>query len=1233
MPMKRANGPIIDLTDDEPPKRTRPGEPVTVLGNNSIFNLQPENYFNNYSNLTYQPAYITDLHNNNLYNNGLHNNVPQSAYSQNANLQNTNLQHPTLNTFPEASLNINSYNNENISGDKQNEDFNRLLSFFTPVPLNNGATSAFNNPPNPTPGVYTPPNLRKPITSFPIPSSSLPPFPPSAPPPFPPPAPTPVSSSIQYFPTPITTSPIIELDSNIFSQKYPPTPPLPLTPHKPFQGLSYSSLAPSTLFSPSETISYFQNVSENNTFPSNSSHSPPVNNTSHNNTFNNKNNESHNNTFSNKNNNNISFTIAPHGTFNNPPINFNVTESSSFPTPNNNIFSTNNNNNTSNNFNTTTTNNSNTNNSANVNNNINNNNNNSTNGSINITFVDGAAGSSKNARQKKEKDPFLFHVYDPRKITSNIENKNALQRINNFLNQPPNSNDNSNNNNNTSTNNNSGKSAPVMIDLSNINDEDEEEVYFGNLRIKLIRTQLYSGIVSKEENVNVVREISDPQDPDAFAVYNILNVKVGNLDKQPASILAPLVDSSKLRIEGVIPVPKGDLLVQCYGKIADRDDVLAKLKSLDLELGARLDKTELEKLQQNRVKVDKFNMQPDEMLSIPLSGDDLPLTDPPAGLVSPLYPHQKQALTWMLDREKTRPSTLFWKKRGSNYVNSVTNSVVPTPPSDCRGGILGDEMGLGKTLEIISLILASKNADTASGIKNSPSMVVCPLSTLSNWSDQITKHCARNQLSVYLYHGASRTTDISVLSSYDIVVTTYNIVGLEFASNARVPSPLYTIIWKRVVLDEAHLIKNRSTQQTQAAWGLRAACKWCLTGTPIQNKIDDLYSLLRFIRLEPFTDFNWWNRLITRPIKNKDLSGYSRLKAILQHVILRRTKEKHIDLPPRTVYMQTLDFTVEERAYYDSLYRFGKSQFDQYARSGSVLQHYAHVLELLLRLRQTCNHPELVPASTFSKYQPQEPSPPDLDRNVNDLLKTGELDECCICMDKAIEPVATKCFHIYCKTCIFQAISISGNTCPLCRAPVLPRELFPVKFNESEQPKLSVTNYKSSKVDALLLDLRSVRERDPTIKSIIFSQFTSFLDIIQNSLSAHNIRYVRLDGKMSHDQRQDSMHKFETDPTISIFLLSLKAGGVGLNLISASRVYMMDPWWNPAVEDQAIDRVHRLGQTRPVEVIRFVIKGTVEEKIMKLQQRKTEMAASALEAKSKAELQEMRLEELNLLFS
>jgi SNF2 family DNA or RNA helicase len=291
-------------------------------------------------------------------------------------------------------------------------------------------------------------------------------------------------------------------------------------------------------------------------------------------------------------------------------------------------------------------------------------------------------------------------------------------------------------------------------------------------------------------------------------------------------------------------------------------------------------------------------------------------------------------------------------------------------------------------------------------------LVVCPTSVMRQWADELHKKVTSEaNLSVLVYHGSSRTKDPHELAKYDVVVTTFSIVSMEvpkqplvddedeekdgvhdggtaatgFCSNKKrkyppdskkkgskkkkvefLSGPLAKVSWFRVVLDEAQSIKNYKTQVARACWGLRAKRRWCLSGTPIQNSIDDLYSYFRFLKYDPYSSYVLFCSTIKNPITRNPVKGYQKLQAILKTVMLRRTKGSLLDgkpiisLPPKSIELRKVDFTVEERDFYSKLEAESRTQFREYAEAGTVKQNYVNILLMLLRLRQACDHPLLV---------------------------------------------------------------------------------------------------------------------------------------------------------------------------------------------------------------------------------------------------------------------------------
>ncbi|KAF9164320.1 hypothetical protein BGX21_000164 [Mortierella sp. AD011] len=571
--------------------------------------------------------------------------------------------------------------------------------------------------------------------------------------------------------------------------------------------------------------------------------------------------------------------------------------------------------------------------------------------------------------------------------------------------------------------------------------------------------------------------------------------------------------------------------------------------------------------------------------------------------------------------------------------------------------------------------------------KSHATLIICPLSTVQNWEEQCEAHVKKDSLKVYVYHGGQRVSDPGYLAKHDVVITTYNLLGTEYSKEckgretengpSKCPSVLQHIDWFRVVLDEAHIIKEVSTIQSKAACALTAERRWCLTGTPIQNKLDDLFALVKFLRMQPFDEKAHWAHYIAKPIKAANPIGITRLQTLMKVITLRRTKTQMVDgkplleLPVRTDHMRILELSLSERQMYQRMELSAKQTVDQIVQENKIMKNYAHILQAILKLRQICAHYALVKNMAD-----------DLDMSgefnllkasaILTLLQESGNDQCNYCFHGSTPtPVVTRCEHIYCPECVKRLNPVSfmliqkGNanvsvspelktdfTCPQCSSVLRPVDL--IQIQDDSEDKVAATAVggghahvrtdengmfiHSTKVKALMDDLVQAREiskrtGEPLVKSVVFSQWTSMLDLIEDGLTENHIKFTRLDGTMQRNDRTTAMIRFKERPDVSVILISLKAGGVGLNLTSAQRVYLMDPHWNPSVESQAIDRIHRLGQTKPVDIIRFIIKESIEENILELQKRKTELSEMTFAEKlSKQEVLKRRLEDLRYLF-
>ncbi|KAJ0941256.1 putative DNA helicase chromatin remodeling SNF2 family [Helianthus annuus] len=691
------------------------------------------------------------------------------------------------------------------------------------------------------------------------------------------------------------------------------------------------------------------------------------------------------------------------------------------------------------------------------------------------------------------------------------------------------------------------------------------------------------------------------------------------------------------------------------------------------------------------------------------NGSELEEMEPPSALSCDLRPYQKQALHWMVHLEKgpcidDAATTLHpcWdayhladKRKFIVYVNAFSGEATVEFPSTlqmARGGILADAMGLGKTIMTISLLLAhterggsldSENNEVGNSSDQSSSspkkltkfsgfdklrrqkqlligggnLIICPMTLIGQWKSEIETHAEPGSLSIYVHYGQSRPKDAKILAQSDVVLTTYGVVASEYSSeNAEERGGLYSVRWFRVVLDEAHTIKSSKSQISMAAATLVADRRWCLTGTPIQNNLEDLFSLLRFLRIEPWGSWSWWNKLIQKPFEDGDERGLSLVQNILRPIMLRRTKfstDKEgrpiLVLPPAEMKVMYCEQTEAEKDFYDALFKRSKVKFDQFVEQGRVLHNYASILELLLRLRQCCDHPFLVMsrgdtqeysdlgklAKRFLKGGKEAieegkemPSKAYIQEVVKELQK-GEEGECPICLEAFEDAVLTPCAHRLCRECLLSSWRNSNSgLCPVCRKTVSKQELITAPTDSRFRVDIEKNWVESSKVSALLHELESFRSSGS--KSIVFSQWTAFLDLLQIPFARNNISFVRLDGTLNQQQREKVIKQFSEENDIMVLLMSLKAGGVGINLTAASNAFVMDPWWNPAVEEQAVMRIHRIGQTKSVSIKRFIVKGTVEERMEAVQARKQRMISGAL---TDQEVRTARIEELKMLFT
>ena len=426
-------------------------------------------------------------------------------------------------------------------------------------------------------------------------------------------------------------------------------------------------------------------------------------------------------------------------------------------------------------------------------------------------------------------------------------------------------------------------------------------------------------------------------------------------------------------------------------------------------------------------------------------------------------------------------------------------------------GILADEMGLGKTLQTLAWLALARHQPDLAG---RPSLIVCPTSLVENWVEEARRFTPT--LRVMPISGSARHEKWAELANQDVVVTSYALLRRDI-------DQYVSHDFACLILDEAQHIKNRSTQNAISAKRLRAAHRLVLTGTPIENSVSDLWSIMDFLMPGYLGSHENFRTAYEQPIARGDREAefaQARLRRKLHPFLLRRLKrEVATDLPPKIEKLAFCSLTADQQTVYKELLEASRRKvFDLVMKQG-FQRSRMEILKTLLRLRQVCCHLE--------------------------LLKLQGLD--------------------------------------------------------SKMP--------SAKLDLFFELLDEILDGGHRV--LVFSQFTSMLAILKRELDARQVAYCYLDG--ATQERLKVVHEFNTNRKIPIFLISLKAGGTGLNLTGADTVIHYDPWWNPAVEDQATDRAYRIGQKRTVYSMKLITKGTVEEKVLDMQKRKKAIIDATLE--------------------
>ena len=439
------------------------------------------------------------------------------------------------------------------------------------------------------------------------------------------------------------------------------------------------------------------------------------------------------------------------------------------------------------------------------------------------------------------------------------------------------------------------------------------------------------------------------------------------------------------------------------------------------------------------------------------------------------------------------------------------------------GGILADDMGLGKTIQVLALLEDRRQKGYAG-----PSLVVAPTSLILNWEDEAKRFVP--ELKVLAYFGQTRKKYLESASSCDLIVTSYGILRQDIQE-------LREIIFDYYILDESQAIKNYSSQTFKAAKQISANHKLCLTGTPLENHLGELWSQMDFLNPGLLKSAKDFEESYVKPVRQGDSAPRESLHRLIKPFILRRCKEEvESELPEKVEQVIKCNMSHQQQSLYQQLKDHYRDSILSAVDSQGMNKTKMQVLEGLLRLRQIACHPCMI------------------DSNLEDSGKMEKLRE------------------------LLEEVVQGGH------------------------------------------------------KALIFSQFTKFLKLLAQDLDEYGFSYHYLDGSTSNKGRKEKVNSFQSDPDPKLFLISLKAGGTGFNLTAADYVFILDPWWNPAVEMQAVDRTHRIGQDKKVFTYRLITRESVEEKVQTLQEQKKELVQTVLSG-SKDMVQELSRQDLEVLFS
>ncbi|KAK7943142.1 uncharacterized protein PG986_012255, partial [Apiospora aurea] len=569
------------------------------------------------------------------------------------------------------------------------------------------------------------------------------------------------------------------------------------------------------------------------------------------------------------------------------------------------------------------------------------------------------------------------------------------------------------------------------------------------------------------------------------------------------------------------------------------------------------------------------------------------------GVRTTLQDHQKEAIDFILCRESTNlPSELrLWDKQETDSGDTVYQHTITgtrrAEPLEAQGGILADEMGLGKT--IVTLAVIASTLDEASAFITKPnhsfnaasqkqhSKATLSVVLLDSWINELYKHTFPGYLRHTKYHGPGRLEDTDSLYQSDIVLTTYATISSEI---------------RRGKSTLAHDIRNRNTRQFEVAASLATQHRWCLTGTPIQNSLEDLGALVSFLRIPLLENALTFQRFTVNLSKQGAKYRFKNLRTLLESVCLRRTKEI-IGLADPLQVTRELTFTTAERDQYNELLRKYEALVDVGVSGHSTKRGSTAKVQSFLKLRLFCNNGLPPDCMSCDELGPDET-----------LTYLQQIDEAvCVYCDSTIFTIndlpgtdggriLSGCSHLACSDCYAHRHPREAN-CPKCTQNMNQHILETAPFEETQQREIGESPVRPSiptqRYPTKLLAFVGDIEQQRTHKSIVFSSWAKTLKLVSQLLENRGLSHYLVHGGLPLSERHRRLDAFQSPNEANILLMTLGTGAVGLNLAAASRIYLLEPQWNPSVEQQAFGRALRLGQTEQVTIIRYIMKDTVED--------------------------------------